>query len=112
MRRSATTTAEARLIRQVPSPAERALWQLLRGRGVGGMKFRRMEPVAGHIAPFACREARLILDLLPGPLATADDMTRAADFRAVGWHVLCLIEAEVLAAPETALARLIRGGQA
>jgi very-short-patch-repair endonuclease len=108
MRRRATTTAEAQLMRQVPIPAERALWHLLRGRGFHGMKFRRMEPVAGHMAAFLCREARLILDLRPGPLATADDLARAAAFRAAGWRVLCLTEAEVLAGPETALGRLLQ----
>jgi very-short-patch-repair endonuclease len=101
-------SAEARLLRQVPTAAEAALWQLVRGRAFRGLKFRRMEPVAGHMAALLCRGERLILDLRPGLPETADDILRPRAFRAQGWRVLPLTEAEVLADPAAALDRLLR----
>ncbi|MDR5654087.1 endonuclease domain-containing protein [Ruixingdingia sedimenti] len=111
MRRCDAVTAEVRLARQAMTPAEAVLWPLLRGRGFRGLKFRRMEPVAGHVAPFACRPARLILDLQAGAVPTANDIHRVAAFAAAGWRVCVLAEAEVLAAPAAALQRLFPGAR-
>ena len=107
MKQSQPVIAEARLMRQVPTAAEQALWQILRGRGFRGLKFRRMDPVAGQMAAFACREARLILDLRPGLLVTGNDTARVAAFQAEGWRVLSLVEADVLAGPRAVLHRLL-----
>ena len=108
MRRHDAITAEARLMRQVPSPAETALWQLARGRGFRGLKMRRMVPVAGYMAVLLCAEAKAILDLQGGATPTANDVFRIAAFRAAGWRVLSLTEAEVLADPAAALDRTLR----
>ena len=39
------------------------LWQLLRGRRVGGFKFRRRSLVDGYIPDFWCPEAKLVIEI-------------------------------------------------
>ena len=53
----------ARAFRQAPTTAEAAAWQLLRNRGLFGMKFRRQQVIAGFIVDFYCASARLALEL-------------------------------------------------
>jgi very-short-patch-repair endonuclease len=53
----------ARNMRKNQTAAEDLLWQNLRGRKLGGYKFRRQHPVAGFIADFYCHEAKLVIEL-------------------------------------------------
>ena len=53
----------ARDLRNNATDAERRLWRGLRGRQLGGFRFRRQVPIAGFIADFACPEARLIIEV-------------------------------------------------
>ncbi|SHI98222.1 Protein of unknown function [Malonomonas rubra DSM 5091] len=53
----------ARELRKQQTDAETLLWQLLRGRRLGGFKFRRQHPLAGYILDFYCREAALAIEL-------------------------------------------------
>jgi very-short-patch-repair endonuclease len=50
-------------MRSRPIDVEEALWWRLRGRKLGGLKFRRQHPIAGFIADFVCVEARLVVEL-------------------------------------------------
>ena len=52
-----------RSLRKNATNAENLLWQLLRNRQLLGFKFRRQHPVAGYVADFYCREARLVIEL-------------------------------------------------
>jgi very-short-patch-repair endonuclease len=51
-----------RLRRDAPVP-ERLLWGMLRGRRLGGLKFRRQQPVGPYVADFFCERARLVVEL-------------------------------------------------
>ena len=42
---------------------ERLLWSVLRGRQLGGLKFRRQQPIEPYIVDFFCAEAKLIVEL-------------------------------------------------
>ena len=53
----------ARELRASMTPAEVVLWQRLRGKQLGGFKFRRQEPLGNFIADFFCVEAHLIIEL-------------------------------------------------
>jgi very-short-patch-repair endonuclease len=53
----------ARRLRRTSTDTERALWRLLRSRGLAQFKFRRQKPIAGYIADFACLEWGLIIEL-------------------------------------------------
>ena len=64
-RRKATTskTTQARSLRRGASATEQRLWQLLRGRRLGGFKFRHRSLVYGYIPDFWCPEARLAIEI-------------------------------------------------
>ena len=42
---------------------ESELWQALRGRRLGNLKFRRQVPLNGYIPDFVCFEAGIIVEL-------------------------------------------------
>jgi very-short-patch-repair endonuclease len=81
----------ARHLRRHGTDAERALWQLVRGKQLG-VKFRRQHVVAGspYVADFACVELMLILEL-DGPVHDGDqrrlDRARDQQLRRLGWAV-------------------------
>ncbi|MCB0219596.1 MAG: endonuclease domain-containing protein [Chrysiogenetes bacterium] len=57
------TRDKARELRHHPTPQERKLWQYLRGRRLGGFRFRRQHPVGPYILDFYCCERRLAVEL-------------------------------------------------
>jgi very-short-patch-repair endonuclease len=59
----ANKLALARRFRRHPTAAEAAAWQLLRGRKILGLKFRRQQLIAGFVVDFYCPALRLILEL-------------------------------------------------
>jgi len=69
--------ALARTFRRAPTAAEAAAWQILRNRGLFGLKFRRQQVIAGFIVDFYCPSARLALELDGG--VHADPAQRAYD---------------------------------
>ncbi|MGK6356988.1 endonuclease domain-containing protein [Sphingomonas sp. DT-207] len=56
-------TERARALRNEPTAAEELLWSKLRRSQLGGLKFTRQLPVAGHFGDLACRNAKLIVEL-------------------------------------------------
>ena len=87
----------ARKLRQQDVPAEGKLWAALRGRAMGGFKFRRQYPVAGFVADFACAECSLIVEIDgESHLARSDeDKARTEKIEAAGWKVLRFWNTEV-----------------
>ena len=53
----------ARDMRKDPTDTESELWQALRGRRLGNLKFRRQVPLNGFILDFVCFEAALIVEI-------------------------------------------------
>jgi very-short-patch-repair endonuclease len=53
----------ARKLRHDATPPEQLLWSVLRGRRLGGLKFRRQVPIGPYVADFCCQELRLIVEL-------------------------------------------------
>ncbi len=45
------------------SGTERRVWYRLRGRRLGGFKFRRQLPIGPYFADFACLTARLVVEV-------------------------------------------------
>jgi very-short-patch-repair endonuclease len=62
MTEPAILKARANAMRKAPTLAEDKLWQLVRNRGCGGLKFRRQVPIGDYIADFACFAPRLTLE--------------------------------------------------
>jgi very-short-patch-repair endonuclease len=55
-----------RLARQLRTDAnrpEQIVWSILRGRRLGGLKFRRQEPIGPFIVDFCCRDLKLIVEI-------------------------------------------------
>jgi very-short-patch-repair endonuclease len=77
-----------RLLRKVPTDAEKKLWSRLRQHQLG-CKFRRQHPTGGYIADFACVEHRLIVEADGGQHAdNPNDLVRTQRLEALGWRVL------------------------
>jgi very-short-patch-repair endonuclease len=60
---SKTTRERAIGLRKSTTKPEQLLWSILRGRQLGGLKFRRQHPIEPYIVDFYCAEARLIVEL-------------------------------------------------
>ena len=94
-------TASARALRTNATLAERRLWRLIsRYRPA----FTRQLVIGPYIADFACREARLVVELDGGQhCGSAHDQTRDAFLTAEGWRVLRIWNNDFRASPEGAV---------
>jgi len=65
MKQAAGTDALVRVrqMRRSATEAERLIWNAVRGRRLGGFKFRRQVWVGPYIADFLCAEAKLIVEV-------------------------------------------------
>ncbi len=89
-------------MRRAPTPAERKLWNLLRGGRLDGLKFRRQVPIGPYIADFACLYPKVIVECDGGQHAdSAYDELRDAWLQAQGFQVSRLWNSEVLDHPES-----------
>jgi very-short-patch-repair endonuclease len=89
-RTSKTIQARATLFREQPTPAEALLWKALRGRQLGGFKFRRQHALGRYIADFCCVEQHLIIEL-DGPIHMTQrdqDDERTRQLEQLGYTVL------------------------
>jgi len=88
----------ARTLRNNATDAERRLWQHLRGRRPAGFKFRRQYPIAGHVADFACIEAKLVVELDGGQHVerSVEDAERTRRLECNGYRVLRFWNDDVL----------------
>jgi len=92
-------TRRARELRRRSPTAERILWSRLRNRGVGDAKFVRSEPIGRYYADFACRAAKLIVEIDGATHSMEDeiarDARRTAFLRAQGYRVIRFSNAQV-----------------
>jgi very-short-patch-repair endonuclease len=56
------TVAKARALRRIMSPAEVALWQILRTRPLG-LKFRHQHPAGPFVLDFYCAAKKLAVEI-------------------------------------------------
>ena len=61
----------ARRMRKTATRSEDLLWQALRNRQLGGLKFLRQHPIGPTIVDFYCHERRLVLEVDGGVHLTA-----------------------------------------
>lgn len=88
----------ARELRQRMTPAERVLWQALRGHQLDGLQFRRQHPFRFCIVDFYCPARRLVVEV-DGPIHLAEreaDARRDAILADLGLRVLRVTNDEVL----------------
>lgn len=79
----------AKDMRHEPTKAENLLWQMLRGKKLEGMKFRRQEPLGPYIVDFLCHDHKLIIEADGNQHAqSASDIDRDSYFESQGYRVL------------------------
>ena len=82
--------------------SERRIWNLVRNRGVEGLKFVRQYPVGPYIVDFVCRERMLVVELDGSQHAddqAAYDLRRTDMLNTEGYSVLRFWNNEVLKEP-------------
>jgi very-short-patch-repair endonuclease len=96
-RRPQGVTARARRLRQGGNIAEARLWDELKDRKLGGHKFVRQLPIGPFTADFACRSARLVVEI-DGSQHVENDRDRLRDdyMTSEGWSVLRMWNVDVL----------------
>ena len=95
-----TLVPRARVLRADATPAEKALWTILRGGNLNA-RFRRQQPVGPFIVDFYCAAAGLVvkLDLAGHGDREAYDASRTPWLGERGLTVLRFANAEVLERP-------------
>ncbi len=58
-----SSVTKRRHLRKTATPAETILWEEIRNRKLGGLKFKRQYPVLGFILDFYCAEKSLGIEL-------------------------------------------------
>jgi len=82
-------TPIARALRRNATDVERTLWQRLRGRQIEDAKFVSQFPIGPYVVDFACRAARLAIELDGGQHAeSTTDAARTTLIEAHGYVVL------------------------
>lgn len=102
-----TLKAFAREMRHQPTPAEDALWRRVRGRRLGGMRFRRQHAIAGYIVDFVCLECFLIIEVDGSihdlPDQQERDALRQAHLESLGYRVLRFTNGDVMGSVDAVL---------
>lgn len=90
-------TMRARTLRKNMTEAEKLLWSHLRAQQIDNAKFVRQFPIGNAVADFACRGAKLVIELDGGQHADcAADERRTAMINAYGYHVIRFWNNDVL----------------
>jgi very-short-patch-repair endonuclease len=101
---------QARELRRNSTPAERTLWQRLRGRKLDGLKFLRQHPLGPFVADFCCRDRRIVVEVdgevHDGAQQTARDQNRDAYLRSQDYVVLRFSNEQILSDTESVLKQI------
>lgn len=93
---STTALERGRALRTQSTDAERALWRILRGRQLDGLKFRRQHPIPPYTVDFFCAAAMLVIELDGSQHSTTTDAARTSFLESKGFQVLRFWNNEVL----------------
>jgi very-short-patch-repair endonuclease len=102
-------TPVARKLRRDQTEAEKRLWSHLRNRQLEDAKFLRQFRIGDHIADFACRPLKLVIELDGGQHAgNPADVERTRIIEANGYRVIRFWNNDVLANTEGVLEVIAR----
>ena len=89
----------AKALRSCPTDAEQKLWRSLRGKQVGGVRFRPQQPIGPYTVDFFCPAAKLVVELDGDQHGTdttaAYDVARSRWLEAQGYKVLRFANGDV-----------------
>lgn len=97
-------------LRKNPTPAEAALWQVVRNKQLGGFKFRRQHIIHVFIVDFVCIRAKLIIEV-DGRIHDFQkeyDEARTKHLNQEGFRVIRFRNEEVLYQIETVKQEIIK----
>ena len=100
--------AAARRLRRNMTPAENKLWQALKGKKLGGLKFRAQHPVGPFILDFYCPACKLVVEL-DGSVHEKQmdyDKARTQQLEDYGYRVIRFRNEEVLSDLPSVLERI------
>ena len=101
--------AHAKEMKQHPTEAENALWEMLRGKKLGD-KFRRQHVIADFIVDFICLQKQLVVEVDGGYHNEEEqqeaDKLREQILKDLGYEVLRFTNEEVLADTEAVVDRI------
>lgn len=97
-KRDIPTRNFAKALRTSQTPPETALWNIIRAKRLGGVKFVRQLPIAPYVADFAARESRLVIELDGDSHIgrEAYDAARTAFIESKGYRVIRFTNNDVL----------------
>ena len=98
-----------RTLRKNMTPAEQQLWKHLRGKQLGGYRFRRQQPLGAYILDFICVESKLVIEIDGGQHATQIpyDEARTQYLQNLGFTVIRFWNNEVLQQTEAVLTAIL-----
>jgi very-short-patch-repair endonuclease len=92
--------SDARELRQNMTVAEKLLWERIRNRKAGGLKFRRQQIIEGFITDFYCEDGKFCVEVDGGvhftPVEIKKDEHRTNVFKARGIRVLRIPNEDVM----------------
>ena len=104
----AIARSRARDMRREPTPAEKALWHLLRDRRLSRLKWRRQVPLGPYILDYVSFERRVIVECDGSQhVENARDMLRDTWLRDQGFLVLRFWNQEVLFERESVVSTIL-----
>ncbi|WP_151974576.1 endonuclease domain-containing protein [Erythrobacter sp. EC-HK427] len=83
-------------MRREPTDAERKLWSLLRGKRLGGHKFKRQEQIGDYIVDLVCFGSRVIIEADGSQHSDDADAARDHWLTSQGFRVLRFWNNEIL----------------
>jgi very-short-patch-repair endonuclease len=94
----------AKNLRANQTEAERRLWNLIRNKRLGGIRFRRQHPIGPYYADFFCAVANLVIELDGSQHAEEENVThgeiRSKWLAERGYRVLRFWNVDVFKNPE------------
>ncbi len=100
--------AAARQLRRDATTAEQVLWEALRDRRLGGLKFRRQHSAGPFVLDFYCPSCKLVVELDGGVHdgQAGQDEARTRHLEQYGCHVIRFRNEEVFANFASVLERI------
>ena len=75
-------------LRRERTEAENQVWQRLRNRQIGGLKWRFQHSIGRRVADFVCLEAMLVVEIDGSQHGEEVDRRRTAELEAAGFAIL------------------------
>jgi len=110
-RRGVSLLPRCRELRREATPAEQALWKLLRSRSLEGLKFRRQHQIGACIIDFYCTAHRLGIEVDGSQHRSARgrdfDAARTEYLKSLGVRIIRFTNAEARQNPGLVVRRIL-----